>query len=154
MCPVLKWVSLFVFWGLLVEYSSSESVSFESFQSNLDLIRHRRHKFVNLTFFWNFWFRIFALVDIKEEVLHTEGFGKIRVDSDMQVNEETLFNLASNSKLFTSVYAAWVRLVYSRTDRQNLNLTLRRPLRKKLQMRWFFDVSKVKESSFFKSDLI
>ena len=76
-------------------------------------------KFVNLTFFWNFWFRIFALVDIKEEVLHTEGFGKIRVDSDMQVNEETLFNLASNSKLFTSVYAAWVRLVYSRTDREN-----------------------------------
>ena len=33
-------------------------------------------------------------------------------------------------------------------------LTLTRPLRRKLQMRWFFDVSKVKESSFFfKSDL-
>ena len=32
-----------------------------------------------------------------------------------------------------------------------LNLT--RPLRRKLRMRWFFDVSKVKESSFFKSDL-
>ena len=32
-------------------------------------------------------------------------------------------------------------------------LTLRRPLRKKLRMRWFFDVSKVKESSFSKSDL-
>ena len=29
------------------------------------------------------------------------------------------------------------------------NLTLRRPLRKKLRMRWFFDVSKVKESIFF-----
>ena len=28
-------------------------------------------------------------------------------------------------------------------------LTLRRPLRRKLWMRWFFDVSKVKESSFF-----
>ena len=26
-------------------------------------------------------------------------------------------------------------------------------MRKKLRMRWFFDVSKVKESSFFKSDL-
>ena len=36
---------------------------------------------------------------------------------------------------------------------QNLTLTLRRPLRRKLRMRWFFDVSKVKESSFFKSDL-
>ena len=32
-------------------------------------------------------------------------------------------------------------------------LTLKRQLRKKLWMRWFFDVSKVKESSFFKSDL-
>ena len=28
-----------------------------------------------------------------------------------------------------------------------------RPLRKKLRMRWCFDVSKVKKSSFFKSDL-
>ena len=32
-------------------------------------------------------------------------------------------------------------------------LTLRRPLRRKLWMRWFFDFSKVKESSFLKSDL-
>ena len=32
-------------------------------------------------------------------------------------------------------------------------LTLRRPLRKKLRMMWFFDVSEVKESSFLKSDL-
>ena len=28
-------------------------------------------------------------------------------------------------------------------------LTLRRPLRRKLRMRWVFDVSKVNESSFF-----
>ena len=27
------------------------------------------------------------------------------------------------------------------------------PVAQKLRMRWFFDVSKVKESSFFKSDL-
>ena len=33
--------------------------------------------------------------------------------------------------------------------RVSLILTLRRPLRRKLRMRWFFDVSKVKESSFF-----
>ena len=32
-------------------------------------------------------------------------------------------------------------------------LILRRPLRKQLRMSWFFDVSKVKESSFSKSDL-
>ena len=33
------------------------------------------------------------------------------------------------------------------------DLTLGFPLRRKLRMRWFFDVSKVKKSSFFKSDL-
>ena len=32
-------------------------------------------------------------------------------------------------------------------------LTLRRPLRRKLRMSWFFDVPKVKESNFLKSDL-
>ena len=32
-------------------------------------------------------------------------------------------------------------------------ITLTRPLRKKFRMRWFFDVTKVKESSFSKSDL-
>ena len=34
-----------------------------------------------------------------------------------------------------------------------VGLTFRRPLCEKLRMRWFFDVSMVKESSFFKSDL-
>ena len=29
------------------------------------------------------------------------------------------------------------------------NLILRRPLRRKVRMKWFFDISKVKESSFF-----
>ena len=33
------------------------------------------------------------------------------------------------------------------------DLTLGCLLRRKLRMRWFFDVSKVKKSSFFKSDL-
>ena len=32
---------------------------------------------------------------------------------------------------------------------QTCTVTLRRPLRKKLRMMWFFDISKVKESSFF-----
>ena len=32
-------------------------------------------------------------------------------------------------------------------------LTLRRPLRRKLRMKWVFDISKVKESIFLKSDL-
>ena len=39
------------------------------------------------------------------------------------------------------------------TKSQNLILTLRRPLRRKIRMRCFLDISKVKESSFFKSDL-
>ena len=34
-----------------------------------------------------------------------------------------------------------------------VSLTHTRPLRRKLRMRWFFDVSKVKESSLFKSDI-
>ena len=34
-----------------------------------------------------------------------------------------------------------------------LYLILRRPLRRKLRMRWFFDISKEKESKFLKSDL-
>ena len=39
----------------------------------------------------------------------------------------------------------------SLTDCKKIDgLTLRRPLCKKLWLRWFFDVSKVKESSFFK----
>ena len=33
------------------------------------------------------------------------------------------------------------------------SLTLRRPLRIKLRMRWFFGISKEKESRFFKTDL-
>ena len=32
-------------------------------------------------------------------------------------------------------------------------LTLRRPLRRKVRMMWFFDISKEKESRFFNSDL-
>ena len=36
---------------------------------------------------------------------------------------------------------------------RNSLLTLSRPLPRKLRMKWFFDVFKVKESSFFKSDL-
>ena len=35
----------------------------------------------------------------------------------------------------------------------NRTLTLRRPLHRKLRMRWFFDISKVKVSIFFKSHL-
>ena len=35
----------------------------------------------------------------------------------------------------------------------NMKLSLRRPLRRKFRMRWFFDISKVKESSFFKTVL-
>ena len=36
---------------------------------------------------------------------------------------------------------------------QSLKLNPQAPVAQKMRMRWFFDVSKVKESSFFKSDL-
>ena len=38
-------------------------------------------------------------------------------------------------------------------NKQEKKLNLRRPLHRKLRIRLFFDVFKVKESSFFKSDL-
>ena len=38
---------------------------------------------------------------------------------------------------------------FKKTYKVSLLLTLRRPLRKKLRMRWFFDASEVKESIFF-----
>ena len=37
--------------------------------------------------------------------------------------------------------------------RQESKVTPQAPVAQKLWMRWFFDISKVKESSFFKSDL-
>ena len=48
-----------------------------------------------------------------------------------------------------------VKVARSSSDITNVAncLTLRRPLRRKVRMRWFFDISKVKESSFSKSDL-
>ena len=52
-----------------------------------------------------------------------------------------------------------IRKKYSRTFYSKLcailnrNLTLTRPLRRKQRVRWFFDVTKVQESSFLKSDL-
>ena len=50
--------------------------------------------------------------------------------------------------------AVWGLLVFPvRLIFQVYTLTRRRPLRRKLRMRWFFDISRVKESSFFKSDL-
>ena len=50
----------------------------------------------------------------------------------------------------------YIKVIYDQASRQVgkvAKLSLTRPLRKKLRMRWFFDVSKVKDSSFFKSDL-
>ena len=45
------------------------------------------------------------------------------------------------------------RVENTRVHSRLYRLTLRRPLRKKMRMRWFFDVSEVKESIFLKSDL-
>ena len=42
-----------------------------------------------------------------------------------------------------------IRLSDIKLKKSKFDLTLRRPLRRKLRMRWFFDVSKVKESRFF-----
>ena len=50
-----------------------------------------------------------------------------------------------NPLIFFSERPKMVIFVHVDTNR----LTLKRPLRKKLRVRWFFDVFKVKESSFF-----
>ena len=57
--------------------------------------------------------------------------------------------------LIFKVYKIWHYVLPVVTgSAHSLILTLRRPLHKKFRMKWFFDISKVKESSFiFKSDL-
>ena len=55
------------------------------------------------------------------------------------------WSLITISEPFTVILNKYSHLIYA--------LTLTRPLRRKLRMTWFFDVSKVKESSFFLSDL-
>ena len=40
------------------------------------------------------------------QILHSKGYGKIAVDSDQIVNEHTLFQIASNTKAFTSAALA------------------------------------------------
>ena len=50
----------------------------------------------------------------------------------------------------------WSRLILALKKLFHIDsewLTLRRPWCRRLRMRWFFDISKVKESRFFKSDL-
>ncbi|CBY10290.1 unnamed protein product [Oikopleura dioica] len=49
-----------------------------------------------------------AVVDLRNQAFITKGYGKRRVDEDDPVSNETLFCLASNSKLFTGIYSALV----------------------------------------------
>ena len=49
-----------------------------------------------------------AVVDLRNQAFITKGYGKRRVDQDDPVSDETLFCLASNSKLFTGIYSALV----------------------------------------------
>lgn len=47
--------------------------------------------------------------DFKNGYYYSNGFGVADVKTKTPVDRGTLFNLASNSKLFTSLYAAWIR---------------------------------------------
>jgi CubicO group peptidase (beta-lactamase class C family) len=47
-----------------------------------------------------------AVVDLRKQAFITKGYGKRRVDQDDPVSDDTLFCLASNSKLFTGIYSA------------------------------------------------
>ena len=53
---------------------------------------------------------------------------------------------------FSSLFISWLHNEF-RPLIDPYFLTLTRPLRRKLRIRWFFDLSEVKESSFSKSDL-
>ena len=53
------------------------------------------------------------------------------------------------SVLFKNLQFIHLSLMVYYDSPSSQNLTLRRPLRRKVRMRWFFDISKVKESSFF-----
>ena len=64
-----------------------------------------------------------------------------------KIGQEAHIEKFSGGTLFVDLQRTEIRIFISN------KLTLRRPLRRKLRMRWFFDVSKVKESSFFKSDV-
>ena len=76
---------------------------------------------------------------------------KLNPSSIFSFNRRTKFIFLHLTKRFSSVFLnSMYFLVYLSLS---VILTLTRPLRRKLRMRWFFDVSKVKESSFFKSDL-
>ena len=61
------------------------------------------------------------------------------------------FNAKFNAAI--DVYAEIPNFTTIKLLSQKYLLTLRRPLRRKLRMRGFFDVCKVKESGFLKSDL-
>ena len=65
-------------------------------------------------------------------------------------NKRTYLHLSEN-KIWKDYYLP--KCIESNLKIIKWKLTLRRPLLRKLRVRWFFDVSKVKESSFFKSDL-
>ena len=62
-----------------------------------------------------------------------------------------LFKLSNPDSL--GVKNDFLRLIKLDIFLEFRSLTLTRSLRRKMRIRWFFDVSKVKESSLFKSDL-
>ena len=67
-------------------------------------------------------------------------------------NKETNVKVWVFKFCFTSLFLN-VNFEVKTSKNFNSYLTLRRPLRKKLRMRWFFDVSRVKETRLFKSDI-
>ena len=94
----------------------------------------------NLIFIWSIFFFFWKLCPrvSRENAAGNSGHDFWPLERRRAQHTET-----SSEPLFEKRKKIWLRFV---------QLTLRRPLRKKLRMRWFFDVCKVKESSF-KSDL-
>ena len=72
----------------------------------------------------------------------------IRTDREWSVLQLGVFSCLYHFQILFPPFEIFKNYVKTFKD-----LTLRRPLHRKLRMRWFFDVYKVKESSFSKSDL-
>ena len=89
--------------------------------------------------------RVYFCKDRNRVVIESDEF-YISELCDLERDFEDEFFIECDPKELSLFYARNGRfLIYNLEGR----LTLRRPLRKKLRMRWFFDVSEVKESSFF-----
>ena len=107
--------------------------------------------------FINFW-ELVSKIRFPKFHFHSDYFSKFLRKSYWSFSRNRLFltlpiPLPPNVDIFIPDPTKWKWNFGNLRMKTNQALTLRRPLRRKVRMRWFFDVFQVKESSFFISDL-